>query len=104
MSTVVPVFFWKVIWMSADYFGRRLRELREAAGLTQQELANRAGIKLGGVRDLEQSRNNPTWPTVLALCNALGVKCEAFTQEPTADAEPPKRGRPRKPPEPPEAT
>ena len=86
------------------WFGARLRELRTAAGLSRKALADAAGLKEGGVRDIEQGRRMPGWPTVLALCNALGVKCEAFTQEPTADAEPPKRGRPRKPPEPPEAT
>src|SRR5436309_2336642 len=35
-------------------FPGRLRELREAAGLSRQQLADKAGLKLGGVRNLEQ--------------------------------------------------
>ena len=74
----------------------RLKELRESKGLTQQQLADAAGVKLGGIRDLEQAKNNPTWTTVtLALAAALGVDCAAFTTAP-ADRPAAGRGRPRK--------
>ena len=70
---------------------------REAAGLTQQALADAAGLKLGGVRDLEQGRREPTWGTLIALADVLaGGNLNAFTVPP-ADAPPPKRGRPKKP-------
>ena len=84
--------------MNADRFAVRLKELREGAGLTQQNLADDAGLKLGGIRDLEQGRRKPAWETVLALCKALGVDCTAFTVEPSSSpaAEAPRRGRPRK--------
>jgi transcriptional regulator with XRE-family HTH domain len=82
--------------MKAEWFAGRLRELREAVGLTQQQLADAAGLKLGGIRDLEQSRRSPSWETVLALAAALGVECTAFTEAP-ATTEKPGRGRPRKP-------
>ena len=78
-------------------FSGRLRELREAAGLSRQELADKAGMKLGGVRNLEQGTRDPGWDTVLVLAQALGVTCEAFTAEP-APASAPTAGRPRKPP------
>jgi transcriptional regulator with XRE-family HTH domain len=81
--------------MVVERFAGRLKELRIRAGLSQQELADKAGIKLGAVRDLEQGRNGPTWETVLHLCAALGVSCEAFTHEPQP-APPPERGRPKK--------
>jgi transcriptional regulator with XRE-family HTH domain len=80
--------------MNPEWFGGRLRELREAAGWTQQRLAEVAGMKLGGVRNLEQGRRSPAWETVLALAQALGVDCTAFTKEPAARE--PKPGRPRK--------
>ena len=90
--------------MTSDWFAPRLKELREASGMTQQALADLAGLKLGGVRDLEQGRNKPTWDTVLALAKALGVGCEAFEQPPATDQPPAGRGRPRKaPPAPPPA-
>ncbi len=81
--------------MKPEWFAGRLRELREAAGLTQQQLADAAGLKLAGVRNLEQGRTYPEWPSVLALCQALGVGCDAFTTEP-ARQPPPGRGRPPK--------
>jgi transcriptional regulator with XRE-family HTH domain len=90
--------------MRPEWFAGRLRELREAAGLTQQQLADAAGLKLAGIRNLEQGRTFPEWPSVLSLCTALGVGCESFTTPPTA-REKPGRGRPAKasanePPEP----
>jgi transcriptional regulator with XRE-family HTH domain len=64
--------------------------------MTQRALAERAGLKEAGIRDLEQGRRLPGWPTVLALAEALGVDCNAFTKPP-ADTTPAPRGRPRKP-------
>lgn len=77
----------------AEGFAERLNELRAGAGLTQRQLAEKAGVKYGAVRDLEQGLNGPTWDTVLALAAALGVSVEAFTQpaakrQPTAQSAP----------------
>jgi transcriptional regulator with XRE-family HTH domain len=81
--------------MNAEWFAGRLRELREAAGLTQQQLADKAGLTREGVAQLETARREPSWRTVVSLCRALAVSCEAFLQEPAAGHEP-KPGRPRK--------
>ena len=83
--------------MNAEWFAGRLRELREAAGLSREELAKRAGMKSpAGIRNLEQGIRQPAWATVIALCQALGVSCDAFLQPP-GELPPPKSGRPRKP-------
>jgi transcriptional regulator with XRE-family HTH domain len=79
--------------INADYFAGRLKDLRTAAGLTQEQLAGKAGMTKDGVAQLEQGRREPAWATVLALAGALGVTCEAFTKEP-AKRDPAKRGRP----------
>ena len=84
--------------MKADWFGPRLRELRAEKGWTQQQLADAAGLAVGIVRKLEQRENKPTWETALALADALGVSCEAFTRPP-AESPPARPGRPRKAPE-----
>lgn len=68
--------------MSAEHFAGRLRELREQRGWTQGELAERAGLNRFGVAQLEQGRNRPKWETVIALADALGVKCDDFRQAP----------------------
>ena len=80
--------------MKGEWFAGRLKQLREAAGLTQKELADRAGLTTDGIARLERSDRKPTWETVLALCQALGVSCEEFAREP---AERPPRGRGRPP-------
>src|SRR5215510_4770612 len=81
--------------MGAEWFAGRLRELREQAGLTQKDLADRAGVSKATVADLEQGRYAPSWPTVVSLAEALGVVCTAFLQQPQAGVEV-KLGRPRK--------
>ena len=53
-------------------FGVRLRRLRETAGLTQEELAERAGLTARGISDLERGARNRPYPhTVRSLADAL---------------------------------
>lgn len=66
----------------ASGFGGRLRTLREGAGLSQQQLADQAGCHRFTVAKLERAEQEPAWPLVLALAEALGVTCEAFTAKP----------------------
>ncbi len=63
-----------------DDFAGRLRELREAAGLTQLQLAEQAGLTEQGLGQIERGRRQPTWETVCRLAAALGVSCEAFVR------------------------
>ncbi|MCC7024542.1 MAG: helix-turn-helix domain-containing protein, partial [Thermomicrobiales bacterium] len=53
-------------------FGDRLRQLRQASGLTQGELAERAGLSVRGISDLERgARARPQRETLLRLLDAL---------------------------------
>jgi transcriptional regulator with XRE-family HTH domain len=79
-----------------EWFKDRLRELRSKAGLTRQQLADKAGLKLNVIRDVEQGVNRPSWDTVIALCRALDVSCDAFLQPPSPELPPPVVGRPKK--------
>ena len=79
---------------SADWFAGRLRELREAKGWTQAQLAERAALTREGVAQLETGRRRPAWETVLALCDALAVPCTEFTERPLSST-PQRRGRPK---------
>ena len=55
-------------------FGARLRGLREAAGLTQEELAGRAGLSAKAISLLERGDRKRPYPhTVRALSDALGL-------------------------------
>jgi transcriptional regulator with XRE-family HTH domain len=83
--------------MNPDWFADRLKELREWAGLSQQSLADRSGMTREGIAQLETRRRKPSWESVIALCQALGVGCDAFTTPP-GDRPAQGPGRPRKPP------
>lgn len=57
--------------------GVRLKQAREAAGISQQELASRAGLSMSLVAGIEQGRaTDPRLSTLLALAGVLGVKLE----------------------------
>ncbi|MGH3147749.1 MAG: ATP-binding protein [Rubrobacter sp.] len=59
-------------------FGGMLKRLREAAGLTQEELALRAGMTAKGVSALERGERKRPYPhTVRSISEALGLPEEA---------------------------
>jgi transcriptional regulator with XRE-family HTH domain len=91
-------------------FGEVLRSIREDRGLSQQALADKAGISQIAVSFYEQGKREPGWNAVMALCFALGINCTAFRgllavesgktgRGELAESEParerPKRGRPK---------
>ena len=65
--------------------GRRLRELREARGLTLSELARVAGVGKATLSGLENGTRDPRLETLYAIAAALGVPMSALTLD---------RGRP----------
>jgi predicted ATPase/transcriptional regulator with XRE-family HTH domain len=76
-------------------FGELLRRQRRAAGLTQEELAARAGLSARGIADLERgARRTPRRDTVAMLVRALGGDPEdeatwlAASRRPPAQAVP----------------
>lgn len=55
-------------------FGMHLRRLREARGLTLEELASKSGMSFRGVVYIEHGRRNPSLLTLLRLAHGLGSK------------------------------
>jgi transcriptional regulator with XRE-family HTH domain len=64
----------------AMLFKDRLRQLRKEADLTQQQLADRAGLPVGSLRGHEQGQRVPSWASVVRLAKALGVSTDAFSE------------------------
>lgn len=62
-------------------FSRRLREARTAARLSQQALADAAGLTRLAVLNLERG-SMPSLDTALALARALGLPLADLTGEP----------------------
>jgi HTH-type transcriptional regulator, cell division transcriptional repressor len=80
-------------------FGQHLRGLREAAGLSRPELARRAGVPVGTLRNWEADRGFPGLPALLRLAGALGVPVERFAEgveDPAGDEAGPARARIRR--------
>lgn len=69
-------------------FADRLKAERSRVGLSQAELADRAGMNRFGVAKLEQGHRHPTWETVQALAAALGTDCRAFMETATTPPTP----------------
>ena len=60
----------------------RVQELREKAGLSQQEVAHKGDLSLSLVAKLEQGKKgDPRASTLLALAAALGVKPGALLDD-----------------------
>lgn len=53
--------------------GKAIRQLREKRELTQEDLAEAAGITVRTLSQLETGNANPTWATVGDIAGALGV-------------------------------
>ena len=69
-------------WRAQRRDGLRLAEWRMAQGWSQQTLADRAGLALATVRDLETGARQPDLPTIHALARALGVAFWALYETP----------------------
>ena len=59
-------------------FAQKLRELRNAKGLSEARLAQASGVALGALHYYGLGRRKPSFAAVVKLAHALGVTCEAF--------------------------
>ena len=57
-----------------ERMAKQLQTLRERRGLTQEQLAKKAGVSRGYLARLETARQDPTLSTLEKLAKALGVK------------------------------
>ncbi|MFI8364587.1 helix-turn-helix domain-containing protein [Streptomyces sp. NPDC085612] len=71
--------------MATQDLGQSLRRLRRLASLTQEELAERSGVSVDVIRQLEQRRKHSArLPTLHALANGLGVELTTLLGDPPA--------------------
>ena len=53
--------------------GRELKNIREAAGMSQERLAFEAGVHRTYISLLERDKKSPTFNVLLRICKALNV-------------------------------
>ena len=61
--------------------GVAIRRLRNAAGLTQEEVARRAKLSHGYYQRLEMGRHDPPLSTLRAIAKALGVPAAKLLED-----------------------
>lgn len=62
--------------MNYEDLGRRVRECRKKKKMTQEELAEQTGISASFLGHIERGSRVASIETLVALCNALGVKSD----------------------------
>jgi transcriptional regulator with XRE-family HTH domain len=81
-------------------FAERLRELRDAKGISEAKLAQASGVTFSALHQYGLGRRKPSLAAAVKLARALGVTCEAFAdcEDVALDAAegPPAKGRPRR--------
>ena len=70
----------KSIEKHAIRFGKRLRQLREARGLTQNQLGLLIGRNSNLVAQFECATRTPSFPSLMMLAKALGVSLSEFDE------------------------
>ena len=81
-------------------FAEKLREMRDANGLSEAKLAELSGVPFGTIHEYGLGRRKPSYAAVVKLSRALGANCTAFSEcsdvglsdEPTPPA-PKKKGK-----------
>lgn len=53
-------------------FGRKVRRLRQAAGLTLEQVARLSGVSIGALSQMERGLGNPSLATVFRVAQSLG--------------------------------
>jgi len=56
-----------------EKLARKLRAIRKARGLTQEQLSNLSGVSKAMLSQIEQNKINPTVAIMLKICDALNV-------------------------------
>ncbi len=74
--------------MSIEELGTVVRETRQRRGLSQQALADRAGLSRNFVAQIERGESSPTVATLARLAAALGTTVGELLGEETHAAEP----------------
>ena len=63
-------------------FGNRIRALRMAAAMTQDDLADRCGLFRTYMSRIETGKANPTLTMIHSLADSLGVHVKALFDDP----------------------
>lgn len=62
--------------MAMEYFGDKLKSLREQRGFTQQDLADKLELSKASISAYEQSSKYPSVDVLINICNVLNTSAD----------------------------
>src|SRR6266566_1560158 len=75
-----------LVAIGQEEIGRRVKQARDEAGLTQQELAERIGLKNGAnLSRIERGKTRLTTKRMVRIANATKKPAEFFVRDPSQD-------------------
>ncbi|KKR80050.1 MAG: hypothetical protein UU25_C0002G0013 [Microgenomates group bacterium GW2011_GWB1_40_9] len=57
-------------------FGKKLRKIRKSKGVTQEKLAEKAGIDFSYLNLIEGGKRNPTLKIIAKIARVLGIRLD----------------------------
>jgi transcriptional regulator with XRE-family HTH domain len=85
----------RVSGKAMPFWGENLRRLRERAGLSRQELADKMDVSLSSIESWEQNLRKPRVDALFNMAKVLKADAEEFLKTPRKKGTP-GRGRPKK--------
>ncbi len=67
-------------WALSSDLGQQIRSLRHARGLTLETVAERSGVSIGALSQVERGKGNPAFFTVVKIAHALEVPLTQLLQ------------------------
>ena len=67
--------------MRPDLFGEHLREILDALGMSQVELAERSGLTQAAISQILSGKREPTLSSICALLKAVPVSFEKLVRK-----------------------
>lgn len=67
--------------MQREFLGKRIKEARKLAKLTQENLAEKVNISTVYLGEIERGNKMPSIPVFIAIAEALGVSCDFLLRD-----------------------
>ena len=67
--------------MDKNKVGKRIQEYREKSGISQEDMADKIGLSVTSISNIERGRNFPTFENFIKICNAINVSTDLLLSD-----------------------
>lgn len=71
--------------MDKYLIGNRIRDAREEKGMTQQQLAEKVGLTVVAISNIETGGRNPSFKNIAEICHTLGMSLDYLASPDRSD-------------------